>query len=220
MIVDSAGSSRISEGGLFTRESTLATPPLPSLTAVMLALPGLIAVTSPLELTVATAGSFVDQATLRPERALPEASRNVVVAWVVCPTMMLEDASETDTDATGAGATVSKADPIRPSLLAETVTVPAPAAVTRPAPEEVATAESLVAQLTVRPSSTFPAASCSVAVASVVSPVSILGFASVTATVATWTIAATGGLVVALGSSEPPPPQPTQTSVATQSAIN
>jgi len=57
-----------------------------SLDAVIVALPPLTAVTSPVALTVATAALLEVHVTVRCVRVLPEASLSVAVASIVCPT--------------------------------------------------------------------------------------------------------------------------------------
>ena len=62
-----------------------ALPFVPSLVAVMLALPAAIAVTRPVPDTVATPVLSEDHVIVRPMSTLLLASRVVAVAWVVCP---------------------------------------------------------------------------------------------------------------------------------------
>jgi hypothetical protein len=102
---------------------TAADPVCPSLVAIMLALPTATPVTTPPEVTVATAVLSEDQDTDLPARTFPAASFVVAVACVVLPTPIVEDASDTATDATG-GATVTVADPLCPSLVAMMFAVP------------------------------------------------------------------------------------------------
>src|SRR5450759_5960434 len=86
---------------------------------------------------------------------------------------MVEDASDTVTVATGGTATVSIAVPVRPSLAAVMLVVPALTAVTDPVVDTVATAELIDDQLMARPVRTLPLASLAVPVAVVVSPIRI-----------------------------------------------
>src|SRR5216117_415217 len=95
-----------------------AVPPRPSLVAVIVALPTATAVTSPLALTLATAGALLAHVTTRPDSGLPLASFGVAVSWTVCPTMMLAVAGLTVTEATGTTVTVTAAVPLCPSLVA------------------------------------------------------------------------------------------------------
>jgi hypothetical protein len=76
----------------------------------------------------------------------------------VAPTSGLDDAGETDTVATGAGAgalTVVAAVPVFVSLVAVIVALPAATAVTSPDVETRLTEELLELQVTTRPVSTF-----------------------------------------------------------------
>ena len=57
-----------------------AVPPRPSLVAVIVALPAATAVTSPLALTLATAGALLAHVTTRPDSGLPLASVGVAVS--------------------------------------------------------------------------------------------------------------------------------------------
>jgi hypothetical protein len=92
----------------------------------------------------------------------------------------------TVTDATGC-VTVTVAVPLFPSLVAVMVAVPAATPVTSPLPLTVAAALLLVAQVTTRPVSAFPAESRGVAVSCTVAPTATLAVPGLTATVATET---------------------------------
>ena len=146
-----------------------AVPLFPSLVAVMVAEPGAIAVTNPFEETVAIEPLDVDQATDRPVRTLPFASRTVACNCVVCPVWMLAEGGAMLTDATGAGGggggavTVIAAVPLFPSLVAVMVAEPAATPVTKPLEETVATEPLDVVHVMARPVSTLPLASRSVA---------------------------------------------------------
>jgi len=65
---------------------TAAEPLLPSLVAVIVAEPPAFPVTSPLELTDATALLLEDQVTTRPVSGVPLASLGVALSCTVCPT--------------------------------------------------------------------------------------------------------------------------------------
>jgi hypothetical protein len=94
---------------------------MPSLDAVICAVPADTAVTRPEPDTVATPLLLVVQAMERPVRTLLFASRVVAVACVVSPGLRELLASDTLTDATGTGgavATVRVALPLCPSLVA------------------------------------------------------------------------------------------------------
>jgi hypothetical protein len=84
---------------------------LPLLVAVIDADPDATAFTNPDVDTVATAVLELDQVKLAPEIVAPLPSRATALAWVVCPTWRLDDASVTPTDATvadGAAGTVAE----------------------------------------------------------------------------------------------------------------
>jgi len=135
----------------------------PSLVAVILAVPGPMAVTRPVRLAVATASLSLAHVTTRPVSGFPAASRGVAVSWPVWPTITPRVGGVTVTLATGTGMTVTDAEALCPSLVAITVAVPGASAVTRPAALTVATASLSLAHVTTRPVSGFPAASRGVA---------------------------------------------------------
>jgi hypothetical protein len=151
----------------------------------MLADPIVTPVTTPIVLTVATAVLSEDHAIVLPVTTAPLASLVVAVACVDLPTPIVEDASDTVTDATAVATTVTCADPVRPSLVAVMLAVPAPTAVTTPVVFTVATAVLSDAQDTTRPVTTTPFASLVTTVAWVVPPATTLEEASVTVTLAT-----------------------------------
>jgi len=158
---------------------------------VIVAVPAADPVTSPLALTVATPAALVPHAIVRPVSTFPLASFRLAVSCTVAPTGTLADAGLTTTDATGAGGgggsdvTVTVAVPLFPSLVAVIVAVPAATPVTSPLPLTVATPDVPLAQLTVRPFSTFPLASFSVALSCTDCPTVRLADAGLTVTVAT-----------------------------------
>src|SRR5689334_14868625 len=83
----------------------LAVPLCPSLVAVIVTVPELTPVTRPLAATVATLGSEVFQAMLRPERVFPWASASVAESCCVFPGPVIPTvavAGDTVTFATGA----------------------------------------------------------------------------------------------------------------------
>src|SRR5439155_7614044 len=161
-------------------------PVTPSLVALMLALPGCIPTTNPVELTVATAGALLAQATARPPSALPLASLGVAVSWTVPLTWIVADGGLTSTEATGASVTLTVAVPLLPSLVAVIVTGP-PAAfpVTSPVASTLATAALPLSQVIVRPVSGLPFASFGVAVSCAVPATGMLDDGGVTVTDAT-----------------------------------
>src|SRR5436190_983 len=91
-----------------------AVPLCPSLMAVIVAEPATTPLTSPLELTVATAVLLLDHAIVRPDSGLPAASFGVAVSCTVLPSFTLADAGVTVTDATGTVVTVMPAVPLCP----------------------------------------------------------------------------------------------------------
>src|SRR6266566_602375 len=115
-----------------------ALPLLPSLAAVMLAVPAASAVTSPLPFTVATPGASLDQVIVRPESGLPLAWSGVAVSCWVPPTTIVAAVGLTVSDATGI-VTVTAAVALLPSLVAVTFAEPAATAVTSPLASTVAT---------------------------------------------------------------------------------
>jgi hypothetical protein len=62
---------------------TAAVPLLPSLVAVIVALPGALPVTSPLPETAATVGVLLTHTITRPDRGWPSASKVDAVSWSV-----------------------------------------------------------------------------------------------------------------------------------------
>src|SRR5919108_1750378 len=139
-------------------------PLCPSLVAVIVAAPTATAVTRPLPFTVATPVLLLDHVTVRPVKTFPLASRSVADSWRVPPTVSVAVAGETLTVVTGGRFTVIDDVPLTPSLVAVMVAEPAPAPVTSPVDDTVATPLAFVVQVTVRPVSTFPLASRGVAV--------------------------------------------------------
>src|SRR5438105_2639954 len=82
-----------------------ALPLIPSLVAVIVALPAATLVTSPLLLTVATLGLLEVHVTERPVRTRPPASLSTALSCFIAPTDRFTVAGLTVTDATGAGPT-------------------------------------------------------------------------------------------------------------------
>jgi len=134
---------------------TEAVPLWPSLIAVIVAVPGDIAVTSPVDETVAIASLLEDHVTSR-ESTVPWASVKVTLSCSVppCTTVALDGLRATD--ATGACVTVSVAFPVLPSLVALMLAVPTEMALTTPWAETVATAVFPDAHVTIRPVSVPP----------------------------------------------------------------
>src|SRR5437763_15762177 len=133
-----------------------AVPLLPSLVAVIVAEPAATPVTTPLELTAATAALLVAQLTARPLSALPAESRGVAVRGTDPPTATLAEPGLTLTDATGTATTVTAALPLFPPLVAVIVAVPAETPVTSPLLFTPAPPPLLLVPVMVRPLSGLP----------------------------------------------------------------
>src|SRR6266513_3827351 len=161
---------------------------LPSLVAVMLALPADLPNTSPPPLTLATAVLPLDQITTRPVRVVPAESLVRAESCWVAPTRTVADAGLTVTVATGTLITVMPALPLMPSLVALIVADPAPFPVTRPLALTVAAEELLLAHVRTRPVSVEPAESLVTAESCCVAPSAIVADAGLTVTVATGTV--------------------------------
>ena len=144
---------------------TAAEPLIPSLVAVMVALPVATACTSPELDTVATVAFELFQLMLRPVRTFPLASLVTAFACVDCPTAMLDEFNVTVTLATGTATTVTAAEPLTPSLVAVTVALPNATACTEPLLETVTMPLLELVQVIVRPVKTLLAASFNTAVA-------------------------------------------------------
>jgi len=177
-------STRLAEGGLTVTIATgtgltvitgVVALGADSLVALIVAVPSSIAVTvtvAPLDvltelatLTVSTAVLLECQLTVRPVRALLLASFGVAISTWVPPTTIGVVGAERVTVLTGASVTVIEDVPVFASLVAVIVAGP-PAAtpVTSPVALTVATAPLLELHVTVRPVSTLPLLSVSVAV--------------------------------------------------------
>src|SRR2546430_15042605 len=147
-----------------------AVPPGPSLMPVIVAEPATTPLTSPLELTVATAVLLLDHVIVRPVSALPLASSGVAASWSVLPAGTLPEAGLTVPDATGTCTTVMAAVPLCPSLVAVIVAEPATLPVTSPLELTVATDVLELAHVTTRPDNGLPLPSFGVAVSWTVLP--------------------------------------------------
>jgi hypothetical protein len=93
---------------------------LPSLVAVIVALPAAIAVARPVALTLTLVESDVAQVTARPASALPLASRVEAVSCCVAPMASVAEVGDTVTTATGTGMTVIDSWPCLPPTVAIT----------------------------------------------------------------------------------------------------
>jgi hypothetical protein len=147
-----------------------AVPLCPSLVAVIVAWPAATPVASPVEFTVVTAGLLVAQVTVRPVSTFPAASLVVAVSCTVTPTSTVAGATVTDATGTGGAVTATAAVPFFPSDVAVIVAEPTATPVTNPVADTVATTVLLLAHVTARPVSTFPAESLVVAVSCAVLP--------------------------------------------------
>src|SRR6266566_1412673 len=153
---------------------------LPSLAAVMLAVPAASAVTSPLPFTVATPGASLDQVIVRPESGFPLASSSVAVSCCVAPAYIDAVAGLTLTEATGTGFTVIAAPALFPSLVAVMFAEPTATPGTSPFAFTVATLGASLDQVIVRPESGLPLASSGVAVSCWVPPTTIVAAVGLT----------------------------------------
>ena len=151
------------------------------------AIPGPIAVTSPVALTDATAGFELAQKTNRPNSWFPCASRGVAMKVVDCPVTIVALGGVTRTLATGTLLIVTDAVPLIPSLVAVIDTVPALTLVTRPVLETTPMDWLLELQVTARPVSVFPNASSVAADNWTKPPTTMFDVEGVTTTLATET---------------------------------
>src|SRR5438552_6627287 len=160
-------------------------PLLPSLVAVIVAVPGVTPDTSPLLLTVATDVLELDHVTIRPESGFPPASLGVPVSCTVWPACTDAEGGVTSTVATGTFVTVIDEVPLLPSLVAVIVAVPGVTPDTSPLLLTVAAAVLELDQVTVRPERGAPLASFGVAVSCTVCPACTDAEGGVTSTDAT-----------------------------------
>ena len=166
---------------------TVAVPLTPAADAVMVALPGPVPVTTPVALTVATAGLELSQVTGRPASGWPMESRTTAVACPDAATKRLGTASCTEIERAGTSDTETVAEPVRPSLVAEIVAVPGAMAATAPVLLTDATLLSDDDQATARPVSASFSGPRTVAAALVFSPTSSAERPSATVTDTTGT---------------------------------
>jgi hypothetical protein len=118
---------------------TVASPRCPSLDAVMVALPGARAVTTPVADTLATSELLEDQLTARSVSVAPLASFKVADSVAIEPAIMGVVEGKTVTDATGTAVTVTLELPDCPSHVAVIAAPPGMIAVTTPLDDTVAT---------------------------------------------------------------------------------
>jgi hypothetical protein len=159
-------------------------PLFPSLVAVIVAEPIATPVTSPAPFTVALLGSDVDQTMARPVSTLPSAASVEAVSCRDMPAAMVAAGGAIVTVASGC-TTVICVDPVFPSLVAVTVAVPTATAVATP-PAVIVTFEvSDELQMTARPVRILLLTSDVVAANCCVAPMTIVGDAGATTTLAT-----------------------------------
>jgi len=157
----------------------------------MVVVPVSTAATTPLGLTVATAGTLELHVTVRPASAAPAESYSVALSVArprvvsATPTSRVADVALSLTEATGTAVTVTAAVPETPSVVAVIVAVPADFPVTTPDPLTVATAVLSLLHAMVCPPNVLPEASFGVAESVVVAPTRMDAVAGVTATLAT-----------------------------------
>jgi hypothetical protein len=139
-------------------------PLFPSLSAVIVAVPGAIAVTTPDDEMVATALLLEVHVTGRPVTTFPAASKAVAVSVVVWPTDIDNGFGVTATEATAACVTVIVATSFFPSAVAVIDAVPGPVALTMPFGSTLATPVLLLDQMIARSVNGFWPASYATAV--------------------------------------------------------
>ncbi len=111
----------------------------PALVALIVAVPGAMPSTTPVEETVATAAASVLQIATRSPNSPPAESRDTALNCVVCPTVMLPLGGVICTLATGTGSTVTPTDALRNSLDAVIVATPGASPFTTPVMSTTAT---------------------------------------------------------------------------------
>jgi hypothetical protein len=164
-----AATVTLATGALVT--VTVAEPLFPSLVAVAVTEPAERPVTSPVFALMLAYGLFgMVHVTARSVTTTPRVSLTVAVSCALLPTTTLTGA--TATLATGALATVTVADPLTPSTVAEILAEPRPTAVSAP-PKTVTTCVLSLDQIAVLSGSTVPFASSALAARCCVWPVSI-----------------------------------------------
>lgn len=154
--------------------TTRADPLTPSTAAEMVALPGVSAVTTPVELTVTDAAFDDDQRNVLPATVWLPASRASATSVAVSPTIRSLVLGVTRTTETGRAVTVMFAMPDFPPLLAATVVVPDVTPVTVPVCDTVAIVGFCDDQNTLRPARDFPSVSVIVTFRDVEAPTATL----------------------------------------------
>src|SRR5215203_1902105 len=113
-------------------------PVSPSLNAVTVVVPGLVADSCPAASTAATSGADELQVTRPPTRVVPLRSVTTTVSGVLCPAISGPESGVMVTANTGGFSTVTFTEPVFPSTAALIVVEPSAAAVTTPASDTVA----------------------------------------------------------------------------------
>lgn len=184
-----------------------AVPDFPSAVAVMIAVPGETAVTTPELDTPATALLLDDHVTLRSASTAPSASLLTAVACAVCATVRDPVERVTTTEATGIGRMPIAMLPDLPSVVADIVTEPTAIPLTRPSLPTVAIASELEVHV-----NTFdivlPLASLACAVSWSVFPVITLLDEPLTVTLDTVGVGVGVGVGPGPVTASPPPPPP------------
>ncbi|MDQ6886851.1 MAG: hypothetical protein M3068_06095 [Gemmatimonadota bacterium] len=165
--------------------ATAILPEIPSLVAVTSVLPSRSPSASPLPPTRTMLVSRLDQVMSRLVTGAPVMSRGVALSRRPYPSSTRPLSGAMVTAVTADGATVIRAEPMWPSLVAITVTVPVPTASRTPACDTLATSSLLLLQTTRRPASARPAASLTVATNCTRSPTAMLRPGACTDTAAT-----------------------------------
>jgi hypothetical protein len=176
---------------------TLVLPVIPSTVAETVVAPEVSAVTSPVAVTVATAGVDEAHVTLCPVIAFPLLSVGAAVSCRVAPSSTVSFGGVTATAAT-TGVTVIPSLPETPSTVAEIVDVPAATPVTKPLEETDAMVGEDDVHEAACPLTVFPLLSTATAVSCTVEPIATVLLADDTDTELT---------VGAAGPVEPPPLQ-------------
>jgi hypothetical protein len=166
---------------------TVDVPDLPSLVAVIVAVPGATPVTTPALDTDAAAVLLDVHETVRSVTTIPFTSFTVAASVVVLPAMTLAVVGATATLPTGILVTVTVELPLLVSLVAVIVAEPEATPVTTPVDETVAAAVLLDDQATARSSTVTPFASFTVTLSDVVCPTVTPAVAGVTETLPTGT---------------------------------
>jgi hypothetical protein len=168
MVVDAGVTDTDATGGGVTM--TVAEPVIPSLAALIVAVPGLIPDTTPESDVVATSVFELCHVTTRPVSTAPLASLMTAVARVDWRVAIVDALKATVIDATGTLLMTRLALALCPSEVAVMLTVPTAKPRTTPESDTLARSVSELFQVTTRSSSAVPAPSRGVAVNRTVRP--------------------------------------------------